>query len=131
MTEKQQAAIKCPFFVDSRKNTLECESFIGSAAMLTRFPDVPAMMEHVERCCAKEDGGKCPLALNLYDKYARLEQLENERDRQRKYLYLKEKDASPSDAKRSHEGKGKKQTDVSEPAAAPERTPSHSRQWRF
>lgn len=131
MTEKQQAAIKCPFFVDSRKNTLECESFIGSAAMLTRFPDVPAMMEHVERCCAKEDGGKCPLALNLYDKYTRLERLEQERAKQRKQMYLKEKAVSPSGVQGDHEGKDGKRTNLSEPAAAPVQTPSRSRQWRF
>ena len=90
MTEKQHALVKCPFFVDSRKTAIECESLIGSAAMYTRFPDVPALLAHVEKYCAKEDGGKCPLAMNLYDKYARLERIGRERERVRKYMYLKE-----------------------------------------
>ena len=90
MTEKQEAAVKCPFFLCSRKNTLECESMIGDSAMLTRFPSVSAMNEHVRRYCAREDGGKCPLAMNLYDKYRRLEELERERGKQRKLMYLKE-----------------------------------------
>ena len=90
MTEKQEAGIKCPFFIGSHKNTLECESVIGSAAMLTRFPSVSAMNEHVKRYCAREDGGKCPLAMTLYDKYLRLEELQREREKQRKLMYLKE-----------------------------------------
>ena len=90
MTEKQIALVKCPFFVGSRKTAIECESFIGSAAMYSRFPDVPAMLAHVEKYCSKEDGGRCPLAMNLYDKYARLERIEREREKQRKYLYLKD-----------------------------------------
>lgn len=89
MTEKQHALIKCPFFVGSRKTAIECESFIGNAAMFTRFPNVPAMMTHVKQYCAKEDGGKCPLAMNLYDKYERLERIAREREKVRKYMYLK------------------------------------------
>ena len=73
MTAKQEANIKCPFFRSSRKDTLECESFIGSAAMLTRFADVAAMSEHVRQYCVHEDGGRCPLAMSLYDKYEQLE----------------------------------------------------------
>ena len=89
MTEKQEAAVKCPFFVGSWKNTIQCESMIGSAAMLTRFPEGGALREHVRRYCAKEDGGACPLAMNLYDKYARLERLERERAKARRLLDLK------------------------------------------
>ncbi len=131
MTERQQANVKCPFFLDSRKTMIECESLIGSAAMLTRFPNVPAMLEHVANYCEKEDGGKCPLALNLYDKYARLEQLERERDKRRKMMYLHEKNASPSGADGATEGKDEKQTAVSGSGSAPAETPSRSRQWRF
>ena len=89
MTEKQQALIKCPFFVSSHRFTIECESMIGSAAMLTKFPTVADMAQHVRRYCCKEDGGKCPLAMNLYDKYERLEELSAERERVRKHMYLK------------------------------------------
>ena len=129
MTEKQEANVRCPFFLDSRKTVIQCESFIGSAAMLTRFPNVPAMLAHVEKYCAKEDGGKCPLALNLYDKYARLEKLEQEREKRRKLMYLKEKSASPSGAEA--EGKDEPAAVLSGPEAAPAETPSRSRQWRF
>ena len=90
MTEKQQALVKCPFFVNSRKDAIECESFIGSAAMFTRFPNVPALLAHVGKYCSKEDGGRCPLAMNLYDKYERLERIARERERIRKYMDLKE-----------------------------------------
>ena len=89
MTEKQETAVKCPFFVGSWKNTIQCESMIGSAAMLTRFPDGAALKNHVKRFCSKEDGGTCPLAMNLYDKYRRLESLERERAKERKLLDLK------------------------------------------
>lgn len=89
MTERQENTVKCPFYIASRRNILECESFIGSAAMLTRFPDVSAMSEHVRKYCSREDGGKCPLAMNLYDKYLRLEQLERERERRRRLMDLK------------------------------------------
>lgn len=131
MTEKQQINIKCPFFVDSRKTTIECESFIGSAAMLTRFPDVPAMLEHVERYCVKEDGGKCPLALNLYDKYVRLERLEQEREKQRKLMYLKRYNDSPSGAADGAKGGAENRKTLSESGSVPAQTPSHNRQWRF
>ena len=90
MTEKQEALVKCPFYVNSWKTAIECESFIGSAAMFSRFPNVPAMLEHVGKYCAKEDGGRCPLAMNLYDKYERLERIARERDKVRKYMYLKD-----------------------------------------
>ena len=89
MTEKQEASVKCPFYMRSWKNTLECESFIGSTAMLTRFGSVKALLEHVKTFCAQEDGGACPLAMNLYDKYARLEQIERERNLARQAMGLK------------------------------------------
>ena len=89
MTEKQQAHVKCPFFLDSHRFTIECESMIGSAAMLTRFSSVAALAAHVRLYCMKEDGGKCPLAMNLYDKYRRLEELAERRDRERHDMYLK------------------------------------------
>ena len=134
MTEKQQASVKCPFFVGSRKNSIECESFIGSAAMLTRFSDVAAMTSHVGRYCVKEDGGTCPLAMNLYDKYARLEKLAEARDRERRRLYLKDTDRG--DTKKAPppatEGKPDAQkARVSESVPAPAEIPSRSRQWRF
>lgn len=89
MTEKQETAVKCPFFEGSWKNTIQCESMIGSAAMLTRFSDGTALKTHVKRFCSKEDGGTCPLAMNLYDKYRRLESLERERAKERKLRDLK------------------------------------------
>ena len=90
MTAKQEAMIKCPFFRGSRKDTIECESFIGSAAMLTRFSDVAAMTEHVRQYCVREDGGRCPLAMNLYDKYEQLERAEEARQKRRREMFLKE-----------------------------------------
>ena len=89
MTEKQESTIKCPFFVKTWGNSLECESLIGSSAMLTKFTSAAAMKEHVRRCCAMEDGGRCLLAMNLYDKYRRLESLERQRQKERKEMYLK------------------------------------------
>ena len=131
MTERQHVIVKCPFFQDSRKNMIQCESLIGSAAMLTRFPDVSALREHVERYCAKEDGGTCPLAMNLYDKYTRLEQLEQEREKQRKLMYLKKNNDSPSGAATGAKGGEQSQKRLSESGSIPGQTPSRSRQWRF
>ncbi len=92
MTEKQHANVKCPFFLDSHRETIRCESLIGSAAMLTRFSSVADMTAHVNRYCVKEDGGKCPLAMNLYDKYRRLEALADQRAKERRDMYLKPDD---------------------------------------
>ena len=77
MTAKQETIVKCPFYMGSRRDTIECESFIGHTVMLTRFCSVSEMMRHVRQFCVREDGGECPLAVNLYDKYARLEQQEH------------------------------------------------------
>lgn len=92
MTEKQQVHVKCPFFLDSHRFTIECESLIGSAAMLTRFPTIADLTAHVARYCMKEDGGRCPLAMNLYDKYRRLEALADQRAKDRHDMYLKPDD---------------------------------------
>ena len=90
MTEKQEATIKCPFFVKTWANSLECESLIGHSAMLTKFSSAAAMKEHAKRCCMREDGGACPLAMNLYDRYRRQEELERQRKKERREMYLKE-----------------------------------------
>lgn len=90
MTAKQEAIIKCPFFQGSRKDIIACESYIGSAVMLTKFADVAAMSEHVRQYCVREDGGRCPLAMSLYDKYEQLERAEEARQKRRREMNLKE-----------------------------------------
>lgn len=83
MEHYSKADIKCPYFLYFKKDILCCEGLIGNTCMTTRFDSMGNMSKHIKQFCKKEDGGKCPLALNLYDKYERLEKLSSEYDRKK------------------------------------------------
>lgn len=74
MEEKTNLIIKCPFYSLIRKNMIACEGLIDNTCMTTRFPSAAVMREHIGNYCSKENGGKCPLAVNLYEKYDRIEE---------------------------------------------------------
>ena len=89
MNATEEISIKCPFFCESEKLTVSCESFIGNTVMLTKFRTLTDFRHHIRDCCSQEDGGECPLAMNLYDKYERAEALREKREKERKLLDLK------------------------------------------
>ena len=74
MKEKINILIKCPFYLFMRNTMMACEGLNGDACMTTKFPSVVSMMEHIDNCCSKANGGKCPLAMKLYEKYDRMEE---------------------------------------------------------
>lgn len=86
MNRRDTDEIRCPFFSHIYRNMIACEGFIEGTCMTTSFPSAAAAKEHTGAYCEKEDGGKCPLALSLYDKYEKLETLGREYDR-RKEIY--------------------------------------------
>ena len=73
-----EALIKCPFFMKENVDYICCEGFVKNTSMLTKFPTSQAKREHEKKFCYKEDGGKCPLAVNLYEKYKKIEEREKE-----------------------------------------------------
>lgn len=74
MEEKNNEEIGCPFFSFIRKNMIACEGLIDNTCMTTRFPSAAHMKSHINKYCSKADGGKCPLAVNLYEKYDKIEE---------------------------------------------------------
>lgn len=81
MRAREKELIKCPFYTDDSHLTLICEGFIENTVMLSKFAGPEQMQSHIKSFCMKEDGGKCPLALNLYDKYERYETLCKKHDK--------------------------------------------------
>lgn len=86
MEHISKSDIKCPFFMNMKRELLSCEGYIENTCMTTKFTSMAAATEHMNLFCKKEDGGKCPLALNLFDKYERMEKLAAEHDK-RKEIY--------------------------------------------
>ena len=70
--------IRCPFFQHFEKNLLCCEGVVDNTCMTTRFCDRNAALDHIAHSCSEIDGGRCPLAQNLFEKY-RLIAEENEK----------------------------------------------------
>ena len=64
-----EALIKCPFFIKENVDYICCEGYIKNTSMLTRFPNSALKREHEKKYCYKEDGGRCPMARQLYAKY--------------------------------------------------------------
>lgn len=66
--------IRCPFFQQLDKNLLCCEGFVDNTCMTTKFPDRDSTLRHIAYNCTELDGGRCPLAKNLFEKYRLIEQ---------------------------------------------------------
>ncbi len=76
-----QARIQCPFFITEKNNILCCEGFVDGTCMTTKFPEIKMKTEHIKNHCFRIDGGKCPLASNLYSKY-KLKEEKEEKERE-------------------------------------------------
>lgn len=66
--------IKCPFFQQLEKNLLCCEGFVDNTCMTTKFVDRNATLQYIADNCTKVDGGRCPMAMNLFSKYRAIEE---------------------------------------------------------
>ena len=76
MNIAMHAQIKCPFFMTERNNLLCCEGFVEGTCMTTKFPDVHAKTKHIRENCFLRNGGRCPMAANLFEKYKAIEEKE-------------------------------------------------------
>ena len=74
-----RAKIQCPFFVTERENLLCCEGFVDGTCMTTKFPDTKAKTRHIKANCFLRNGGKCPMATSLFEKYEKIEAAEEEK----------------------------------------------------
>ena len=83
--------IKCPFFRSADKGLLCCEGFVDNTCMTTKFSDTAAAMQHISDNCCEHDGGRCPLAINLFEKYRAREEkrIREEREWYEKSMRLK------------------------------------------
>ena len=61
--------IMCPFFKKETKNLLCCEGYIDGTCMTTSFRSRNEALQYISDNCADVDGGHCPLAKNLYDRF--------------------------------------------------------------
>lgn len=72
MKNSSASIIQCPFFKSEMKNLLCCEGFVDGTCMTTSFPDRGAALSYISRNCSEKDGGRCPMAKNLFDKYKKI-----------------------------------------------------------
>lgn len=91
MRNSADAIIQCPFFKYETRNLLCCEGFVDGTCMTTSFSDRRAAMDYISRNCSETDGGACPMAKSLFDKYKKIQEAEMnaEREWQEKLLRLK------------------------------------------
>ena len=87
MNYSVSSQIKCPFFKREAKNLLCCEGYIEGTCMTTSFRSRGAALQYISDNCSEIDGGSCPMAKNLYEKY-RLLELEEERKEREWYEKL-------------------------------------------
>ena len=59
---------------------------MDNTCMTTRFVDRYAALQHISDNCSRTDGGRCPMAINLFNKYKAIEQ---EKERQEREWYEK------------------------------------------
>lgn len=69
MNKAVECTIKCPFYQSEKEKYITCEGFIKNTCMVTSFPNLKSKHEHIKRNCSLEDGGRCPMAQNLFAKY--------------------------------------------------------------
>lgn len=69
MNKTIDCLIKCPFYQSQKENYIACEGFLPNTCMVTRFPDKANKRSHLKNNCYLEDGGSCPMAKSLFEKY--------------------------------------------------------------
>ena len=82
MTYSVSGGIQCPFFRYERKNLLCCEGFVDGTCMTTAFNDRSSALQYISDNCLRMDGGKCPMAMNLFEKYRRIQEAEERAERE-------------------------------------------------
>ena len=75
MNKTIECIIKCPFYQSEKEKYITCEGFIKNTCMVTQFPDAKHKREHIKNNCSLENGGRCPMAQNLFAKYGMLDLL--------------------------------------------------------
>ena len=83
------SVIQCPFFRKETKNLLCCEGFIEGTCMTTAFIDRGAALNYISANCSRMDGGGCPLAMNLFEKYKKIREAEEAAEREWKEKLLR------------------------------------------
>lgn len=81
MNYSVSAIIQCPFFLQEKKNLLCCEGFVEGTCMTTAFKDRKSSLQYISDNCSRIDGGSCPMAMNLYEKYRRIQEEEERTER--------------------------------------------------
>ncbi len=76
------AGIQCPFFKCTAKNLLCCEGFVDGTCMTTAFSDRSIAHQYISDNCSKVDGGRCPMAMNLFEKYRRIQEAEERAEKE-------------------------------------------------
>lgn len=91
MRNSVSAVIQCPFFRKEMKNLLCCEGFVEGTCMTTSFADRRSALDYISANCTHKNGGNCPMASKLFEKYSRLhsEQEQAEREWRNKLLSIK------------------------------------------
>lgn len=80
--------IQCPFYISEAKHLLCCEGLFDTTCMTTSFPDKKAKAQHIDSFCSKIDGGGCPMADSLFEKYKRLGEKQSDEERLKRIKIL-------------------------------------------
>ncbi len=74
--------IRCPFFLSVDKNLLCCEGFVDNTCMTTKFADRSTALQYISDNCQHVEGGSCPMAMNLFEKYRLIAEREEREERE-------------------------------------------------
>ncbi len=88
MNDYLDSQIQCPFFVSESKLLLCCEGLLDTTCMTTSFPEKEAKLQHIDCFCRKKDGGNCPMATSLFEKYRRIGEKQTEEERLKRMKLL-------------------------------------------
>lgn len=69
MNKTIECLIKCPFYQSEHEKYITCEGFIANTCMVTRFASSKTKRLHINENCSLENGGNCPMAKSLFEKY--------------------------------------------------------------
>ena len=82
MSFSAKAIIQCPFFKEEKKNLLCCEGFIEGTCMTTAFRTRENAVQYILDNCVRVDGGSCPMASNLFEKYRKIREAEEQAEKE-------------------------------------------------
>lgn len=82
MRNSAETIIQCPFFKFETKNLLCCEGFVDGTCMTTSFKDRKSALDYISDNCSNMNGGRCPLAMNLFSKYQKILEAEEKAEKE-------------------------------------------------